>query len=89
MPTIEVMNQVVAELTTEFSELAEDKDIYLSPVVIETPSRRLCVLQVCDGGQPTAILRGVSNANTSDSLSGYLKASRAITPVDTSAIYPI
>lgn len=58
MPTIEVMNQVVAELTTEFSELAEDKDIYLSPVVIETPSRRLCVLQVCDGGSTYSDFEG-------------------------------
>lgn len=58
MPTVAVMNQVVAELTAEFTELLEGKDVYLSPVVIETPARRLCVLQICDGGSTYSDFEG-------------------------------
>jgi len=50
MPTVEVMNQIVQELANEFTELQKGTDIYLSPTVIEVPARRLCALQVCDGG---------------------------------------
>jgi len=58
MPSVAVMNQVVAELAVEFTELKADQDIYLSPVVIETPARRLCVLQVCDGGSTYSDFEG-------------------------------
>ncbi len=50
MPTITVMNQIVAELTAEFEELQEAEDIFLSPLVIEVPARRSIVLEVVDGG---------------------------------------
>ena len=50
MPTVAVMNQIVEELAGEFTELTKDQDIYLSPLIIEAPARRLCTLQVCDGG---------------------------------------
>jgi len=58
MPTIAVMNQVVAELTAEFTELLADKDIYLSPIVIEIPARRQFVIQVCDGGSTYSDFEG-------------------------------
>ncbi len=50
MPTVNVMNQIVEELADEFTTLKKDFDIYLSPAVIEVPARRVCTLQVCDGG---------------------------------------
>lgn len=50
MPTIAVMNQIVEELADEFTELKKAFDIYLSPFIMEAPSRRSVTLQVCDGG---------------------------------------
>lgn len=59
MPSVDVLRQIASELAVAFPKLSKDKDIYLSPAVIEVSSRRAYELQIVDGGSDyTSVLEG-------------------------------
>jgi len=59
MPSVDVLRKIASELEVAFPKLTKDKDIYLSPIVMEVSSRRAYELQIVDGGSDyTSALEG-------------------------------